>query len=121
EVCRIFLAPRCHATLNRILPVNIDPVKNSRAFHAGRKMPFNEGFYARANKLFEMLRLNGAREPIGLPPAAKGDHQLQVGIPALQLFKLMKSSSQPGLAGRVRCTVHAVSRAVGMIESSFAV
>src|SRR5229473_687572 len=51
EICFVLRTPLVNAALDRILPINIDAVKNTRSINIGSEVPGNESLNAGANEI----------------------------------------------------------------------
>ncbi len=56
EICFVLRTPLVNATLDRILPINIDAVKNARSINIGSEVAGNESLNAGTNEFAQMIR-----------------------------------------------------------------
>src|SRR6185437_9557499 len=71
EIHLVLRTSLMNASLDRILPVNIDAVKNACSFNSVSKVAGNEGLYAGANEISEMIWRGGADKTFRLSPASE--------------------------------------------------
>src|SRR5207245_8096446 len=69
EICFVLRTPLMNAALNRIFPINIDPVKNARTVYSGGEVAGNERLHAGANEIAQMIRRGRAGKTLRLSPA----------------------------------------------------
>src|SRR5215467_11528924 len=110
-----------NAAVHRILPVNIDSVKNSRRMDAGSKITFDEGVDTGAHEIAHVAGIGCARKALRLAPASKRDQHAKVRMKPLQLKQLMKRPAQLVWTFGVGLLAYALSSRVTAIERRFVV
>src|SRR5262249_54872630 len=110
-----------HTTFYRILPVNIEAIKDSRCMDAWGEISFDKSVHAGAHKFTHVLGSSGAGKTLRLAPAAERYNHLQFGITAFQLLKLMEGAAEPIGSNGVGCAIHALGSRISMNQSCLAV
>src|SRR5215471_5430182 len=121
EVFDVFRTSGTTAAYHRIFPININAIKNSWSFNAGRKVSLDEGVNAGPHELTHMFRARSAGETAGLVPSAKGDNDLQFREASLQFLELMKCSSKLPRTRWIYSSIYAVRFVISMVQRSFTV
>src|SRR5262249_38715989 len=83
-----------HSAVDRILPIHVDAVEDSRSVYAWSEIPVEVQIHAGAHEISHMRRLSSIRKSFGVNPSANRNQDLQFGKLLLELLKLMKRAAQ---------------------------